>query len=99
MAIKKKKETPVIKIATFIVDKRKGFFLFFIIAAIFCLFSMTWVKVNNDLTDYLPDTSETRVGLTLMDQEFVTYGSGSIMVDNITYSSAEKLAADLERIE
>ena len=99
MAIKKKKETPVIKIATFIVDKRKGFFLFFIIAAIFCLFSMTWVKVNNDLTSYLPDTSETRVGLTLMDHEFVTYGSGSIMVDNITYSSAEKLAADLERIE
>lgn len=99
MAIKKKKETPVIKIATFIVDKRKGFFLFFIIASIFCLFSMTWVKVNNDLTSYLPDTSETRVGLTLMDHEFVTYGSGSIMVDNITYSSAEKLAADLERIE
>lgn len=99
MAIEKKKETPVIKIATLIVDKRKGFFLFFIVAAIFCLFSMNWVQVNNDLTSYLPDSSETRTGLTLMDEQFVTYGSGSIMVDNVTYQQAEKLADELEQID
>lgn len=99
LAIEKKKKTPVTKIATLIVDKRKGFFLFFIIAAIFCLFSMTWVQVNNDLTSYLPDTSETRMGLTLMNDEFITYGSGSTMIDNITYKQAEKLAAELEKIE
>ncbi len=41
------------KVAAFIVDKRKGFYLVYIILVIFCLVSTNWVKVNNTLTDYL----------------------------------------------
>lgn len=59
----KKDNSFMMKLATLIVDKRKGFYLIFIVLCIFCVLSMNKVKVNNDLTTYLPDTTETRRGL------------------------------------
>lgn len=99
MSTQKKKQTPIEKLAALIVDKRKAFYLFYIIAGIFCAISTGWTKVNNDITSYLPDTSETRIGLDLMNDQFVTYGSGSIMLDNITYEKAEQIASELEEID
>ena len=55
----KKDNSFMMKLATLIVDKRKGFYLIFIVLCIFCVLSMNRVKVNNDLTTYLPDTTET----------------------------------------
>jgi predicted RND superfamily exporter protein len=85
------------RVAAFIVDKRKGFYLMYIGLAIFCVFSSGWVSVNDDLTSYLPADTETRQGLTAMDEEFVTFGANRVMVDNITYAQAERLAAQIER--
>ena len=99
MSTQKKKQTPIEKVAALIVDKRKAFYLFYIIAGIFCAVATGWVQVNNDITSYLPDSSETRTGLTIMNDQFVTYGTGSIMLDNITLESAQKVAEDLEKID
>lgn len=99
MSTQKKKQTPIEKLAALIVDKRKAFYLFYIIAGIFCAISTGWTKVNNDITSYLPDSSETRIGLDLMNNQFVTYGSGSIMLDNVTFEKAEKIASELEEID
>lgn len=99
MSTQKKKQTPIEKLAALIVDKRKAFYLFYIIAGIFCAISTGWTKVNNDITSYLPDSSETRVGLDLMNDQFVTYGSGSIMLDNVTFEKAEEIASELEEID
>lgn len=87
------------KIATFIVDKRNGFFLLFIVLMIFCIFSSQWVVVNDSLIDYLPDTTETRQGISLMEKEFLTYGTAKVMVSNITLEEAERIALDLKNIE
>lgn len=99
MENKKNQKTFWEKIATFIVDKRNGFFLLFIGLAIFSVFSSQWVEVNDDLIDYLPETTETRQGITLMDEEFITYASGKVMVSNITLEEAEEIASKLEGIE
>lgn len=93
-----KKASPLEKIAAFIVDRRKGFYLVYILLIIFSLFSSNWVSVNNNLTDYLPDATETRRGLTLMDDEFTTYAAADIMIDNIAYNDAQKLCKELEKI-
>ena len=85
----KKDNSFMMKLATLIVDKRKGFYLIFIVLCIFCVLSMNKVKVNNDLTTYLPDTTETRRGLDLMDSEFTTYGSARILICNVTLMSTE----------
>lgn len=99
MSTQKKKQTPIEKIAALIVDKRKAFYLFYIIAGIFCAIATGWTQVNNDITSYLPDTSETRVGLDLMNDQFITYGSGSIMLENVTFEKAEQIASELEEID
>lgn len=89
----------MIKLATMIVDKRKGFYLIFILLIIFSLISMNKVKVNNDLTTYLSEDTETRQGMDRMNEQFVTYGTARIMVCNVTYEEAEALAAQIEEME
>ena len=87
------------KLARQIVERRNLVFLFVILAAIFTVFSVRWVKVESDLTTYLPKTSETRMGLDVMDAEFTTYGSADIMVANITPGEAQELADRLAELK
>ena len=87
------------KLATFIVDKRNLFFLLYIFALIFCAIATGWVKVEDDITTYLPDTTETRQGLTVMNDNFVTYGTANVMVSNITYDTALEIQEQLEDID
>ena len=88
----------MVKAARFIVDKRKAIYLIFLAAVLFCGASVGRVRVNNDITSYLPADTETRRGLTLMEEEFTTFGSAQIMVSNVTCDRAEALAEELGRI-
>lgn len=85
-------ENFMMKVAEFIVDKRNLIVLIYVILIIFSAFSRSWVKVENDLTYYLPADAETKIGLEIMDDEFVTFGSARLMVANITYDDAKALA-------
>lgn len=85
----------MVKIATFIVDRRNLFFLIFAISAIFSLISSGWVSVEDSLPAYLPETTETRQGLDLMEEEFITYGTAKIMATNIDYDTADTIAAQI----
>jgi predicted RND superfamily exporter protein len=89
----------MIKIATFIVDRRNLFFLIFGILLIFSVVSMNWVGVENELSAYLPDTTETSQGLDLMDEQFITYGTAKVMVTNISYDEAERISEELEAFD
>ena len=88
-----------VRLATVIVDKRKLIFFLYACALLFCLFSRNWVSVCNDITEYLPETTETRQGLTLMEEEFTTFGTARVMVSHVTYEIAEELAEQMEQIE
>ncbi len=89
----------MLKAATFIVDRRNLFFLLFGIAIIFSLVSMNWVKVENELSAYLPDTTETSQGLDLMEEQFITYGTAKVMVTNIPYEEAYTLYEKIEALD
>ena len=86
------------RVAAFIVDKRNIIFLIYIAAAVFCIFSSGWVEVSDSLTKYLPESTETQIGLELMDDEFTTFGTARIVVENVSYEQAEKICADIERV-
>lgn len=89
----------MVKVATFIVDRRNLFFLLFGIALIFSVVSMNWVKVENSMSAYLPDTTETRQGLDRMEEQFITYGTAKVMVTNIPYTEAERISGEIENLE
>ena len=87
------------KLALQIVERRNLVFLIVILGAIFTIFSRSWVKVESDLTTYLPKTSETRLGLDIMEDQFTTYGSADVMVANITPAEADELSDRLTELK
>lgn len=89
----------MIKVATFIVDRRNLLFLLFGIAIIFSVISMNWVKVENSMSAYLPDTTETSQGLDRMEEQFITYGTAKVMVTNIPYEKAEEISEQIEALD
>ncbi len=99
MSSKNSNNSFIHKVATIIVDKRYLFFLLYAFAFVFCLFSKNWVEVENDITTYLPEDTETRQGLVIMNDNFTTYASARVMVSNITYEEAEKIHDTLTEIE
>ena len=86
----------MIKICGFIVDKRNLFFLLFGILIIFSAIARNWVHVENSMSYYLPGTTETRQGLDLMEEEFITYGTCNVMVANVSCEQAENILDILE---
>lgn len=86
----------MLKICGFIVDKRNLFFLLFGILIIFSAISRNWVNVENSMSHYLPDSTETKQGLDLMEKEFITYGTCNVMVANVSYEQAQSIGRDLE---
>lgn len=99
MTKKQHRHDPIRALAAFIVDKRKAFYLVYAGLALFCLFAWGWVHVNNDLTSYLAEGTETRRGIVAMEDEFPSFTSGRIMVDNITYEEAAAVAEEFAALE
>ena len=89
----------MLKICAFIVDKRALFFLIYAILCIFSVIAKGWVGIENEISSYLPATSETREGLDLMEEQFTTYGSVKVMVANISYDQAVNIKEYLEGID
>ena len=105
MSFKRQKNTEVQKpdvmklVATGIVNARFAVLAVFILLCVYCGMSVGKVRVNDDLTAFLPDTTETRKGLTIMNKEFLTYGTADVMISNITCDIASKLADEIGRYE
>ena len=92
-------ESFMMKLATFIVDKRNLFFLLVVISVIFTMFSRNWVEVENDMAFYLPPESETRQGLDVMEDQFTTFGTARVMVANVTLDTARTLETQLSKLD
>ena len=101
MSEKKEKnnESFMMRLATFIVDKRNLFFLIVIIGLIFSAFSRNWIEVENDLKFYLPEDSETRQGLNVMEDQFTTFGTADVMLANISLEEAWKIKEEILQLE
>ena len=87
------------RLAAMIVDKRNLIFLIYIIACIFCIFSMSWVKTENDITKYLPETTETRQGIEAMNENFASFATARVMVSNVTLDTAHTICDALTEID
>ena len=95
----KKQNNFMMKLASTIVDRRNLIFLLIVIAIVFSVFSRNWVKVENDLTAYLPADSATKKGLDVMNDQFITYGSAKFMVANISYEDASALYETIKGLD
>lgn len=73
------------KFTDFIVNKRHIILISFIILSIISAILSQKVNINYDIAEYLPNTSETRIGMDIMEQDFKEIKSSSLnlMFENL----------------
>lgn len=88
------------KITDFIVEKRKGVFLVFILLTIGSLFLAQRVNINRDINKYLPKDSAVRQGLDIMEEEFAGEETSTLnlMFKDLTEEEKNKIKSELEDI-
>ncbi len=89
------------KITDFIINKRHFILVLFIILTIISAILSSKVKINHDISKYLPDTSETRIGMNIMENEFseVETSTLNLMFENLADEEKLNIKNDLENIE
>ncbi len=68
------------KFSIFLVKKRKMILISFILFALAGIYLTLLVPINYDLTEYLPDDSNMKIGMTLMEDEFQDGDSSTLKV-------------------
>ena len=86
-------------IADIIIRFRFVLLALFVCAAVYAGFSLGRVKTTSDMSIFLPSYTETRRGMTVMENEFTTYGSATIMVKHVSAEEAAAIANDLQSVE
>ena len=76
------------KIITYLCRRKIAIPVIFLIAIIVSLFLLPQVSINYDLAEYLPEDSNTKKAITVLDEEFGYPGTAEIMIDNISISEA-----------
>lgn len=89
------------KVTDFIIEKRNYVLTIFIILSVVCLYLSTKVHINYDLTEYLPSTSETRIGMDIMNDEFPELDTSAlnVMFKDLSTEDKNKIKDELENIE
>lgn len=90
-----KTHSPLHRFSEFVVSKYRLFFIIFAALSVFSLFSMGWVKVENDVAAYLPESYEAKQGLDIMARQFDTYGTARIMLADTDVDKAARLSDEI----
>ena len=89
------------KITDFIVEKRNFIIILFIFFAIISVWASNNVKINYDMTEYLPSDSETRIGMDIMNDEFEEEKESylNVMFKNLQDEQKDSIYQELSSIE
>ncbi len=73
-------------------------YLIITILSVFFIVSLTLIgslNINYRIEDYLPDTSDTKISLSILDKEFGKTTEFTLMVENINKEEAERIKSEL----
>lgn len=89
------------KITNFIVNQRYLILTAFVIFTIISFGLSQKVTINYEMAEYLPSTSETRIGMDLMESEFSESDTSSleVMFRSLTEEEKNEIYTELEQIE
>ena len=88
------------KIAELLVDRRRTVFLLMMLLTLFCLAMIPRVRVNTDMTKYLPDSSSMKQGIDIMAQEFSDLSVPNtvrVMFHNLPEEEKESVLSTLKK--
>lgn len=73
--------------------------LLFLVATVLSFIFMKRVEINYNLSDYLDDSTQTKIALNIIEDEFGMTGNIQVMASNVSTSTAEEIADKLEDIQ
>ena len=88
-----------LRLADFIIENYRRIERVFFALFIVCAIAYPFVNVNYDLTVYLPNTAQSKIGMDLMEEKFGFPGTGRVMVDGVTIHEAKNIKMKLEAID
>ena len=87
------------KIADWIVKYRNLILIFFLGFLIYSGICIPKVQIEYDISSYLPSSTDTAQAIEIMDKEFVTYGTTTVVINNISYDEASDLKDKIVTID
>ena len=82
----------------FIIRRSRAIEKCFILAVLISAVMAPFVNVNYDLTEYLPDTVQSRQGLNIMEETFGYPGTARVMIKDVTLYEAKAYKDRLEKV-
>ncbi|MDR2586875.1 MAG: MMPL family transporter [Coriobacteriales bacterium] len=88
------------RFASFIVHHRKAIIALFVVATLVCAPLTLFVKVNYNIVDYLPESSQSTTALKIMDEEFEdAIFNLQVMVHDVSLPEALEYKAQFAQVE
>ncbi|MFR2561874.1 MAG: hypothetical protein ACLS8R_03615 [Anaeromassilibacillus sp.] len=98
IAVGKGKHT-VHRFSNFVIRKRKWIEKIFAVAVVLSIIALCFVRVNYDLSKYLPDDAASKAGLNVMDEEFGYPGTARVMVGDVSLYEAKLYKDRIEAVD
>lgn len=86
-------------LAGFIIHRKGWIESVFVAGCIFSLVAMLFVNVNYDLTEYLPGSAQSCIGLDIMENEFGYPGTARLMLKDVSLYEAKQYKDKLEAVD
>lgn len=88
------------KILALMLKYKKVIVLAFIIITAVCMFASTFVVINYNLMDYLPDTAPSTIALNVMNEQYTDgVPNARVMVRNVTVPQVLKVKKKIEKVD
>ena len=87
------------KFGNFVVKARYWFFGLFLLLAVAGIVLAQFVGTNYNMVKYLPDNSKTKIGIKVMEDEFGSAGTASVMINGVTKEQAKELSNVIAQVE
>lgn len=87
------------KLTNIIVEKKNVLFILYAIITLLCLWGMLNVNVNYDMSKYLPDDSEVKIGMEKMEEDFGATSSITVMFKDLNKEEQPEMVSNLEKIK
>ncbi|MGN1301754.1 MAG: MMPL family transporter, partial [Clostridia bacterium] len=89
------------KFTDFIVNKRHFILILFIVFSVISVILSKKVNINYDIAEYLPSTSETRIGMDIMEKEFKEIKSSALnlMFEDLQEDKKTEICEELTQIK
>ena len=87
------------RLCNFIVTHRKQIGIFFLFLIIISIIGMTRVRINYDLSKYVPDDMPSKKALNVTQQEFGMQSTARVMLNDVTLPEAKEYKEKIESVK